>query len=198
MADAPVRPLEPDRWDDLVALFGPDRGAYGQCWCMWWRLTGREFDTLGAEGRRAAFQARSRTAPPPGLLAYRAGAPVGWVAVAPRGELGRLNRSPLLKPVDDVPVWAINCLFVAPAHRRTGLTAHLIEAAVDLATRNDAAAVEAYPRALVDGRAADDGIFTGTLDMFTSAGFVEVARRGDRPIVRRPCVAERSGDAEQT
>ncbi|HSJ46850.1 MAG TPA: hypothetical protein VK923_19420 [Euzebyales bacterium] len=28
MADARVRPLEPDRWDDLVALFGPDRGAY--------------------------------------------------------------------------------------------------------------------------------------------------------------------------
>lgn len=187
MADTRVEPLEPGRWDDLVTLFGPDRGAYGRCWCMWWRLTGREFDALGGDERRAAFEARTRTGPPPGLLAYRSGAPVGWVAVAPRGELGRLNRSPLLKPVDDTPVWAINCLFVAPTHRRTGLTAHLIDASVDLAARHGATAVEAYPQ--VPGRAPvpDDAIFTGTLDMFTSAGFVEITRRRDRPIVRRAC-----------
>ena len=30
------RPLTPDRWKDLEALFGK-HGATGGCWCMWWR-----------------------------------------------------------------------------------------------------------------------------------------------------------------
>ncbi|MBM4430292.1 MAG: GNAT family N-acetyltransferase, partial [Chloroflexi bacterium] len=35
--------LTPERWADFEELFGP-RGAAGGCWCMWWRLTQREFD----------------------------------------------------------------------------------------------------------------------------------------------------------
>ncbi len=31
-----VVPLTADRWPDLVALFGP-KGAYGGCWCMYFR-----------------------------------------------------------------------------------------------------------------------------------------------------------------
>ena len=105
-----------------MALFGPDRGAYGQCWCMWWRLTGREFDALEAEGRRAAFQARSRTAPPPGLLAYRAGAPVGWVAVAPRGELGRLGQQVVRHVMLTFAVCDPASSGVAPPFTRTATT----------------------------------------------------------------------------
>ena len=29
-------PLTIERWGDFEKLFGP-RGAYGGCWCMWWR-----------------------------------------------------------------------------------------------------------------------------------------------------------------
>lgn len=186
MADTEIHPLEPERWDHLVQLFGPERGAYGRCWCMFWRMTGREFDALGGDGRRDAFHARADQPPPPGVLAYRDGTPAGWVAVAPRGEFGRLNRSPLLKPVDDRSVWAITCLFVDPAHRRSGLTADLIGGAVDHAADRGARAVEAYPRDL-DGSADDATIYTGTTSMFTAAGFVEVARRRHRPILRRDC-----------
>ena len=32
-----------ERWDDFEELFGT-RGAYGGCWCMWWRLTRKEFE----------------------------------------------------------------------------------------------------------------------------------------------------------
>lgn len=187
MTDTMIHPLDRARWDDLVQLFGPERGAYGRCWCLFWRVTGREFDALGGDGRRDAFHARAQEPPPPGVLAYRDGTPVGWAAVAPRGEFGRLNRSPLLKPVDDRPVWAITCLFVDPEQRRSGLTNALIGGAVDLAAARGATAVEAYPSDLDGRRAADAAIYTGTTSMFTAAGFVEVARRRHRPILRRDC-----------
>ena len=32
-----IRDLTPERWDDLVTLFGSN-GACGGCWCMWWRI----------------------------------------------------------------------------------------------------------------------------------------------------------------
>jgi hypothetical protein len=37
------KPLTPEIWDDFEALFGA-HGAFGGCWCMYWRLTRREFD----------------------------------------------------------------------------------------------------------------------------------------------------------
>jgi GNAT superfamily N-acetyltransferase len=184
MAAFTTAPLDAPRWDDLVALFGPERGAYSRCWCMWWRVSGRDFDRLGGDGRRDAFRDRVDRSPPAGLLAYRDGEPVGWIAVGPRDEFGRLNRSPLLKPVDDAAVWSITCLYVAAAHRRSGVARQLIAAAVEFAAEHGAAALEAYPLDS-DGPVPDASAYTGTVDMFTSNGFAEVARRRHRPILRR-------------
>jgi hypothetical protein len=36
-------PVTPDRWDDLVTLFG-ERGACGGCWCMAWRLKRKDWE----------------------------------------------------------------------------------------------------------------------------------------------------------
>jgi GNAT superfamily N-acetyltransferase len=59
-----IAPLDADHWEDLVALFGPERGAYSRCWCMWWRVTGREFDALGGTGRKDALRERAGRTPP--------------------------------------------------------------------------------------------------------------------------------------
>src|SRR6476646_2856850 len=83
--------LTPDRWAELVALFGP-RGACAGCWCMFPRLTTAEWKTERASNRRA-FQRIVRAGDPPGLLAYEDGRPVGWVAVAPRQVYRRFERS---------------------------------------------------------------------------------------------------------
>jgi GNAT superfamily N-acetyltransferase len=184
VAAVTIAPLGADRWADLVTLFGPDRGAYGRCWCMWWRVSGREFEALGGDGRRDAFRERADQTPPAGLLAYRDRMPVGWVAVSPREEFNRLNRSPLLKRVDDTAVWSITCLYVDAAHRRSGLTERLIAAAVELAAEHGASAVEAYPVDVADA-VPDSQAYTGTVSMFAGAGFEEVARRRHRPILRR-------------
>ena len=44
-----IRPVTPDRWDELVAFFGPS-GAYSNCWCTWWRVPSKEFSAGCASG----------------------------------------------------------------------------------------------------------------------------------------------------
>jgi GNAT superfamily N-acetyltransferase len=183
--DVKVRAVTPSRWRDLEALFGPS-GAYSGCWCMWFRETSAEFDRRGNAGNKRALASMVRRNGQPGLLAYVGGEPAGWVSVAPREEYGRIERSALLKRVDDAPVWSVVCFFIDKRFRGRGLGKRLLDAAVDHARRKGAQAVEAYPRDPRTRREiANADAFVGLLPMFEAAGFREVARRKDRPIVRR-------------
>lgn len=185
MPDLSVVPVTPDRWADLEALFGR-RGAYSGCWCMWFRQTTAEWEAAGAGGRRAELSALVGDGRRPGLLAYRDGRPVGWVAVAPRAEHHRLTspRARAYRPLDDTPTWVVTCFYVAAGQRKTGVATRLLDAAVEFAAANGATVVEGYP---VDdaGPQTDSHAFTGTLPMFARAGFVEVQRSYGRPLVRR-------------
>src|SRR4030042_1872039 len=49
------KPAPAAEWDDLAALFGP-RGACGGCWCMWWRVSRRDFARLKGDGTRRALK----------------------------------------------------------------------------------------------------------------------------------------------
>ena len=184
-APVPVyRPLTPDRWDDLAALFGP-RGACGGCWCMVWRLTRAEFERQKGGANREELHALVETGPAPGVLAYVDGAARGWCGIAPRETLPALSRSRILKPVDDLPVWSINCFFVSRPYRRRGLTVGLLRAAVAHAAAGGAHTVEGYPVAPRGAEMPAVFAWTGTLSTFLAAGFVEVARRSEtRPIMR--------------
>jgi GNAT superfamily N-acetyltransferase len=176
-------PASPDRWDDLEDLFGA-RGACGGCWCMTWRLPRAEFNAGKGEGNRQALRKLVKKGPAPGVLAYVEGRPVGWCAVAPRAAFPALERSRVLKPVDDQPVWSISCLFVEKSYRRQGLSTQLIQAAVKFAKSQGAKIVEGYPQA-VAGSLPDPFVWTGLESSFLKAGFIEVARRSPkRPILR--------------
>ena len=179
-----IRPVTPDRWADLIELAG-ERGFQSGCWCMWWRLSSREFQAGAAETRRAGLEDLVFRGAKPGLLAYQDGSPIGWVAVAPRSEYPRLERSTKLGAVDDEPVWAISCFYVHRAHRRSGVTEALVQAAVEHAAAQGAEQVEAYPIDTRGARRPGADLFTGTLTTFLASGFTELARRGGRPIVRK-------------
>jgi len=185
-----VHPVTPERWGDLAELAG-ERGFTSGCWCMWWRVTSKEFDERHGTGLRGDLHRLVDAGPEPGLLVYVDGVPAGWVAVAPRDEYPRLDRSPKLRRLDDRPVWSITCFTIDRRHRRRGVAAVLLDAAVDFARERGAEVVEAYPIDTAGAKRSSAELYTGTLAMFERAGFEEVARRGGRPIVRRAVAVSR-------
>ena len=70
-----IRPLTPELWPALEDLFGP-RGACGGCWCLYWRI-GSAYQRRASKENKAAFRKVVRRGPPPGLLAFDDGKPVG-------------------------------------------------------------------------------------------------------------------------
>jgi GNAT superfamily N-acetyltransferase len=184
MSDLVFHPATPDRWSDVEKLFG-ERGACGGCWCMWFRLTNKQFEAGKGDGNRRALRRIVSGGGVPGILAYVAGEPVGWCSVAPRDEFSRLQRSRILKPVDDRPVWSIVCLFVAREHRGRGVSTALIRAAADHAAGRGATIVEGYAVEPRKERMPEIYAYHGLRSAYVAAGFEEVERRSPtRPIMR--------------
>ncbi len=183
-ASLEFHPATPDRWRDIEKLFGP-RGACAGCWCMWARLPSAEFRAGSGAGNKRALRRVVGSGEPPGILAYADGEPAGWCALGPRPTYRRMEKSKILAPVDERPVWSVVCFFVARSHRGRGLSARLLREAVKHAASRGATMVEGYP---TDSRArtADAFVWTGVASAFEHAGFREVARRSPtRPIMRR-------------
>ena len=179
-----IHPLTPKRWRDFEELFG-SHGAYGGCWCMWWRSTRREFEKRKGEGNRRAMQAIVDSGKVPGLLAYLGATPVGWCSVAPREEFSSLERSPVLKRLDDLPVWSMVCFYVAKRFRGQGIAEALIGGALDYVRSCGGSWVEAYPTPPKETPLAPVSSFMGLPAMFIRAGFVECARPSRSKLVMR-------------
>ena len=175
-----IQPLTPDLWSALADLFGP-RGACNGCWCMYWRI-GPEYRKRPRRLNEEAFRGVVDRGPPPGLLAFDGALPVGWCQLTPRDALPWLDRSWRLRRMDDVPVWCLSCFYVRIGYRRHGVTTALIEAALRVAKRAGAAALEAYP---LDAERTPSASHTGYLTTYLRLGFRVVGRHvPPRPIVR--------------
>lgn len=184
MDELDVHPLTRERWGDLEKLFG-SRGAVGGCWCMWWRLPRAEYERQKGGGNRASLASLVEGGAVPGILGYVDGDPVAWCAIEPRDGYPVLDRSRVLKRVDDTPVGSVTCFFVAKAHRDRGLGTAMLRAAVAHAAASGAAVVEGYPVDPTKERMPTVFAHTGFVEMFRAAGFVEVTRRSPtRPIMR--------------
>lgn len=172
-----IRPVTPERWDDLAELFerpGPRGGKQdsANCWCSVWRCTQGTSTT-----NRQELHDRVAATDEPGLLAYVNGEPVGWVSVASRAHFTSLLRSTQFRPLDDDPdVWLVSCFVVDRRARRNGLGSTLLAAAVDHAHAHGATAVEGFP--------SEEGDYKGKLSMFQALGFEPVRTVGRRTLVR--------------
>ncbi len=139
------------------------------------RLTDAQTRELPGPGssnqrRRDAMTKLARRRRAPGLLAFEGDEAVGWIAVAPRNELARIETSRATPRVDAEDVWIIPCVTVHKMARGRGIALALIRAAVAYATEKGAPAVEAYPRAGTT-RTGDDNAYFGTQPLFRRAGF---------------------------
>jgi len=184
-----VRPLTPERWPDLEVIFNARGCSVARaCWCMYYRRSGAGAQSAAhmarARANKAELKALVDAGRPPGLIGYRGKLPVGWVSLGPREDYARLARSPVMKPVDERPVWSIVCFVVPPEHRHQGVATALLRGAIAYAQKKGVTLLEAYP---VDKakRGADDWLWHGAMSMYDKAGFAEVARRKpERPVVR--------------
>ena len=176
-------PASAARWHDLEELFG-ERGACGGCWCMFWRLPRKEFDAGKGAGNKRALKRIVTTGREPGIIGYLNHEPIAWCAMAPRADYSALERSRILKPVDDEPVWSVSCLFIKKPYRRQGVSAQSLRAAVAFAASHGATIVEGYP-VEPSVNTPDPFLWHGVASAFLAAGFKEVARRSNsRPIMR--------------
>jgi len=168
-------PLTPDRWKDLEELFG-ERGACAGCWCMWWRLKRSEFDKQKGAKNKAALKRMVKSGQVPGILGYSEGKPIGWCSVGPRETYCTLERSRVLKRIDDKPVWSVVCLFIPKPFRRKGVSVEMLKGAVEHAKRNGAEIVEGYPVQPKKGSWPDAFLYVGLPSAFKRAGFKEAHR----------------------
>jgi GNAT superfamily N-acetyltransferase len=110
--------------------------------------------------------------------------------VGPRaGFPGVTGNRGLARVLSEEPgAWWVTCFAVEGTYRRAGVGAALLRAAVEYAREHGATAVEGHPvdvAALTAARVAGSAVFTGTLAMFSAAGFTEVARTyPTRPVMR--------------
>ncbi len=185
-----IRPVSPETWPAFEDLMG-ERGGYGGCWCMAWRLSAKAFDKEKGPGNRAAMKKlvcdrQAPNTPPPGLLAFDGDEAVGWCSVAPRQQFKRLESSRVLKPVDDAEVWSVSCFLIRKSHRKQGLSLLLLNAACDFVREQGGRIIEGYPIAPTKKPYPTVYAWTGFHDVFRSVGFTEVLRRSEtRPIMRK-------------
>ena len=183
-------PLTPDRWADAVTVFGT-RGDPSWCWCQYPVTTGRSYEESAASNKQALHRQVTEGALAPGLLAYAGEQPVGWVALAPRTAYPRFCANAALTAltgdIADDTVWEVSCFVVRVGHRRKGVGAALLDAAVAFAREHGARVLEGHPVdvAARTGRTSGAELYHGAASTFAKAGFHEVGRTGPtRPVMR--------------
>ena len=162
---------------------------------MFYRRSGRTEvpdGVLRPEHAKCSLKALVDAGTVPGLIGYRDGEPVGWLSLGPREDYARLERSPVMKPVDAKPVWSVVCFYTAKQMRGQHVAEAMLAGGIDYARSCGARLIEAYP---VDRkqRSADDAMWFGGRAMYDRAGFVEIARRKQtRPVMRKVLRAKRA------
>ena len=171
-ASITVLPADGEHFEDLAVLLRPKRETASACWCVNYRLPGRQ--AVSVPEREAYMRGLCESGQPPGVLAYLGDVPVGWCSVSPRSELSRLVNSRTIPAVDDQPVWSVVCFVVRAGYRRKGVAAALLAGAVRYARSQGAHIVEGYPLDAQGAKISSAFAYVGTVSMFERAGFSRV------------------------
>lgn len=178
-------PLSTANWPKFVQLFG-EKGACGNCWCMYYRLTKADWtEGKHEDGNKEAMHELVRANKPTGMLGFYEGQAVAWAAFAPREDFSKLDRSRVHKRIDKKAVWSIPCLFIAKDLRRLGVSVELLKGVVAYAKSQGIGIIEAYPTIPTKGELPDSFVWTGLFSAYLKAGFEEADRTSkNRPMVR--------------
>lgn len=179
-----ICPLSPARLDDYLAFFDSeafsDNPNWAGCYCYFYLAPHAEkewVERTAAENRIAISQC-IRDGQLHGCQAYVDGKMVGWCHAAPLSQLPNLY-----DPADPLAgsTGVILCFVIAPAYRRQGIAAQLLDAALDGFRALGLEYAEARPHPYSTDTAAN---YHGPLSMYLAAGF-EIAGKSDHLTVVR-------------
>lgn len=175
--------LTNENWDDFENLFG-SKGACGGCWCMYWRLSHKEFESGKGDKNKLMMKSLVDNQKQIGLIQYFDKKPIGWCSFAPREDFPRLAKSRILKPIDETKVWSIVCFFIDKNYRRKGFSVEILKSVIKYLKTKNVKVIEGYPTD-TDKNSPDVFMYTGLMKTFLDAGFIEVGRNSlSRPIMR--------------
>ena len=180
-----IEPLSKKNWDKFVQLFG-EKGACGNCWCMYFRLNKSAFDEgKKKNGNKTAMHDIVWKDKPTGLLGMYQEKAIAWCAFAPREDYIKLEKSRVHKRIDDEPVWSIPCFFIHKNFRKQGVSVELLKQVARYAKENGIKIIEAYPLIPTQEKLPDAFVWVGLYKSFERAGFKVVDRTSkNRPMVR--------------
>lgn len=180
-----IEPLTKKNWGKFEELFG-EKGACGNCWCMYFRLPPKEFGDGKTDGvnkqkkKDLVWQGK-----PVGILCCYEGQAIGWCALSPREDFIKLSKSRVHKPIDDKPVWSIPCFFIHKDFRRIGVSVAMLKGIIKYAKQSGIKILEAYPTIPTQEKLPDSFLWIGLYKSFERAGFKIVDRTSKhRPMVR--------------
>lgn len=176
--------LTPETKSDFETLFG-EKGACGGCWCMYWRLPHSEYEKNKGENNKLLMRELIKNKSSLGILAYKNKIPIGWCSISPRLFLERLKTSRLFKPIDNVTVWSVTCLFIKKEYRKQNISSELISYACEYAFKKNANIVEAYP--LYPKKEIMPDVFAcyGFKSLYEKAGFTEIKKCSETRLIMR-------------
>jgi GNAT superfamily N-acetyltransferase len=178
-------PLNKSNWAKFEQLFG-ERGACGNCWCMYYRLKQTEFNEGKHEnGNKAAIKSLVYGNKPTGMLGFYEGQAIAWCAFAPREDFIKLENSRVHKRIDEKHVWSIPCFFIDKNFRRNGVSVEILKGIIAYAKQNKIDIIEAYPTIPTKEPLPDSFAWIGLYKSFERAGFEIVDFKSkSRPMVR--------------
>ena len=176
-----VRPLTPQRWDDLVELLSASNGCDG-CWCFNHHIDPGAPDVRGPAALAAKHDV-VRRGKAHGVIGYRDDAPIGWCAVDRRAEIPGHDcvrsrpthasaKSASDSPPTDDRTWVIHCFFVKPGQRGQGVARAMLCSVLDWLAREQAHRVEAFPTP--PGRPACFHGYAGPYELYRAFGFQQI------------------------
>jgi GNAT superfamily N-acetyltransferase len=178
-------PLTKRNWNKFVQLFG-NKGACGNCWCMYYRLKKSDFQEGKVDdGNKRAMKEIVWKNKPTGLLGLYEGKAIAWCAFAPRDDFIKLENSRVHKRIDDKNVWSIPCFFIDKDFRKHGVSIELLKGVTKYAKENGINIIEAYPTIPTQKKLPDSFAWIGLFKSFERTGFEIVDRTSkNRPMVR--------------
>ena len=178
-------PLTRKNWGQFIELFG-NKGACGNCWCMYYRLSKSDFrEGKTEDGNKNSMKESVWENKPTGFLGIYDGQPIAWCAFAPREDFIKLEKSRVHKRIDNESVWSIPCFFIDKNFRKHGVSTALLKGVINYARENGIKIIEAYPTIPTQEKLPDSFAWIGLYKSFERAGFEIVDRTSkNRPMVR--------------